>query len=240
MHLQDSFALPHAGGCDLGTRTIEPHMVALRRFGLDVKVTGGFYRVVVDRSNSGDRSIVLTERGDTATEDVLMAAARERHHGDPQRQPELHGAGSLPLPDQARRRDRGHRHHDAAGTRHPRIDCDIDYSPSEDPVEAMSMLAAAIVTGSEITVRRAPIEFLEIELVLLEEMGLRYDRGPEYVAVNGFTRLVDLRPVPLDAEITDRQDSPDAVPRPQHRQPPVLRGHRRERARLDPDPRLGL
>ena len=39
----------------------------------------------------------------------------------------------------------------------------------------MSLLAAAIVTESEITIRRVPIEFLEIELATLEEMGFRYD-----------------------------------------------------------------
>ena len=37
----------------------------------------------------------------------------------------------------------------------------------------MSLLTAAIVTQSELTIRRAPIEFLEIELAILEEMGLR-------------------------------------------------------------------
>ena len=55
------------------------------------------------------------------------------------------------------------------------IDVEVDYAPSEDPVEAMSLLAAGIVTESEITIRRAPIEFLEIELTILEEMGLDYD-----------------------------------------------------------------
>jgi hypothetical protein len=44
------------------------------------------------------------------------------------------------------------------------IDVDVDYAPSEDPIEAMSLLAAAIVTESEITICRVPIEFLEIEL----------------------------------------------------------------------------
>ena len=68
----------------------------------------------------------------------------------------------------------------------------MDYAPSEDPIEAMSLLAAAIVTKSEITVRRVPIEFLEIELALLEEMGFGYDRSPEYLAANGQTRLVDI------------------------------------------------
>ena len=52
--------------------------------------------------------------------------------------------------------------------------------------------AAAIVTQSEITIRRVPIEFLEIELATLEEMGFRYDRGEEYVALNEHTRLVDI------------------------------------------------
>ena len=35
------------------------------------------------------------------------------------------------------------------------------------------------------------IEFLEIELATLEEMGFRYDRSEEYVANNGETRLLD-------------------------------------------------
>jgi UDP-N-acetylglucosamine 1-carboxyvinyltransferase len=56
----------------------------------------------------------------------------------------------------------------------------------------MSLLTAGIVTGSELTVRRAPIEFLEIELAILAEMGLRFDLSPEYPAGNGRTRLVDV------------------------------------------------
>jgi len=72
------------------------------------------------------------------------------------------------------------------------IDVDVDYSPSEDPIEAMSLLAAAIVTDAEITVQRVPIEFLEIELSVLEEMGLRYTLSEEYLAANGRTRLADL------------------------------------------------
>jgi UDP-N-acetylglucosamine 1-carboxyvinyltransferase len=33
MHRVERFELPYAGGCDLGTRTVEPHMMALRPFG---------------------------------------------------------------------------------------------------------------------------------------------------------------------------------------------------------------
>jgi UDP-N-acetylglucosamine 1-carboxyvinyltransferase len=45
-------------------------------------------------------------------------------------------------------------------------------------------------------VRRVPIEFLEIELALLEEMGFRYRRSEEYLADNKRTRLVDLVTLP--------------------------------------------
>ncbi|WP_329124227.1 helix-turn-helix domain-containing protein [Streptomyces sp. NBC_01465] len=203
LHRMDRFKLPYAGGCDLGTRTIEPHMIALRRFGLDISATEGIYHAEVQRT-SPDRPIVLTERGDTVTENALLAAARNagttviRNASSNYMVQDLcfflealgvrvDGIGTTTL------------------TVHgvPEIDVDVDYSPSEDPVEAMSLLAAAVVTESELTIRRVPIEFLEIELAVLEEMGLDHDRSAEYAADNGRTRLIDLtvRPSKLEAPI---------------------------------------
>ncbi|MEZ0094776.1 UDP-N-acetylglucosamine 1-carboxyvinyltransferase [Streptacidiphilus sp. EB129] len=204
MHRHDRFKLPYAGGCDLGTRTVQPHLNALRRFGLEITATTGIYHAEVDRTVHPERPIVLTERGDTVTENALLAAARYdgvtviRNASSNYMVQDLcffleqlgvrvEGIGSTTL------------------TVHglPRIDCDVDYSPSEDPVEAMSLLAAAVVTESELTIRRVPVEFLEIELAVLEEMGLDHERGEEYHADNGRTRLVDLlvRPSKLRSPI---------------------------------------
>jgi UDP-N-acetylglucosamine 1-carboxyvinyltransferase len=85
----------------------------------------------------------------------------------------------------------------------PDIDVDVDYTPSEDPIEAMSLLTAAIVTSSTLTIRRVPIEFLEVELAVLTEMGLRHQRSAEYPAANGHTRLVDIttQPSPMIAPL---------------------------------------
>jgi UDP-N-acetylglucosamine 1-carboxyvinyltransferase len=204
LHREDTFQLPYAGGCDLGTRTVEPHMAALRPFGLDVKATGGEYHAMVNRAVSPGKPIVLTERGDTVTENAIMAAARYdgvtviRNASSNYMVQDLcfyldllgvriDGIGTTTLT--------------VHGVRE--IDVDVDYAPSEDPIEAMSLLTAAIVTGSEVTIRRAPVEFLEIELALLEEMGLDYSRSEEYLAENGRTRLVDLvtRPSRLHAPI---------------------------------------
>ena len=50
LHRADVFELPYAGGCNLGTRTVEPHMAALRPFGLEVKATDGSYHATVNRA----------------------------------------------------------------------------------------------------------------------------------------------------------------------------------------------
>lgn len=193
IHHEKQFELPYAGGCALGTRTVEPHMTALRPFGVQVEAAAGSYRVEVDPNTRPNKPIVLTERGDTVTENALMAAARSdgvtviRNASSNYMVQDLcffllelgvqvQGIGTTTLT--------------VRGV--PQIRRDVDYSPSEDPIEAMSLVTAAIVTGSEITVSRVPIEFMEIELALLEGMGLSFDQSAEYPAANGRTRLVDI------------------------------------------------
>src|SRR3712207_4672880 len=75
LHRAETFELPYAGGCNLGTRTVEPHLAALRPFGLEVKASDGLYHGTVTPGTAPSRPIVLTERGDTVTENALLAAA---------------------------------------------------------------------------------------------------------------------------------------------------------------------
>ncbi|NJQ01080.1 helix-turn-helix domain-containing protein [Streptomyces zingiberis] len=204
LHREDRFRLPYAGGCDLGTRTVQPHMTALRPFGLEITATEGTYHAEVNRSVTPDRPIVLTERGDTVTENALLAAAR--HDGVTVIR---NASSNYMVQDLCFFLERLGVTVEGVGTTTltvhgvPDISCDVDYAPSEDPVEAMSLLAAALVTESELTIRRVPVEFLEIELAVLEEMGLDHERSPEYPADNGRTRLIDLtvRPSKLSAPI---------------------------------------
>lgn len=193
LHQYDNFHLPFAGGCNLGTRTVEPHLVGLRPFGLNVEATTDYYDSKV-AAKTIDKPIVLTERGDTVTENVIMAAALYEgtvtiRNASPNYAVQdlcfflqklgvqIEGIGTTVL----------------RITGKPQINQDIEYYPSEDPIEAMSFIAAGVITNSEITIKRAPIEFLELELAILEEMGLDYDMSDEYVARNGHTRLVDIK-----------------------------------------------
>ena len=192
LYQYDDFKLPFAGGCNLGKRTVEPHLSGLRYFGMNVTAETDYYHAKTN-ADSGNRTILLTERGDTVTENIIMAAALSPdttiiRNASPNYMVQdvcfflkklgvkIEGIGTTTLK--------------ITGRKH--INKNIDYYPSEDPIEAMSFIAAAVVTDSEITIRRAPIEFLEIELATLAEMGLKFDLSEEYFANNGQTRLVDI------------------------------------------------
>ena len=198
LHRYDKFRLPYAGGCSLGTRTVEPHLKALETFGLkvDAATISGFYNIEVDQStlhNKQNRYIVLTERGDTVTENVLMAAALT-----PGKTTIIGASPNYMVQDICFFLEKLGVKISGIGTTtltiygRSRIDTDIDYHVSEDPIEAMSFIAAALVTHSEITLLRAPIEFLEIELEVLKNMHAKFSKSLEYLSMNGRTRLVDL------------------------------------------------
>ncbi len=212
LHQYNDFQLPFAGGCNLGTRTVEPHLVGLRHFGLDVEATTDYYHAVTHPTNI-TKPIVLTERGETVSENVIMAAATYpgttiiRNASFNYMVQDLcvflqklgviiNGIGTTTL----------------TITGLQTINKDIEYFPSEDPIEAMSFVAAGVVTNSEITIQRAPIEFLEIELATLAEMGLEYTLSDEYLAQNNHTRLVDIHL--KHSSLTAAKDKLHALPFP--------------------------
>ncbi|MDO5762346.1 MAG: helix-turn-helix domain-containing protein, partial [Bacteroidales bacterium] len=198
LHRYKRFRIPYAGGCSLGTRTVEPHLKALESFGLnvDAECNSGFYEVTVNEhtlTKYTDRYIVLTERGDTVTENVLMAAAM-----CPGKTTIVGASPNYMVQDVCFFLEKLGVKISGIGTTKlevygkSRIDTDIEYNLSEDPIEAMSFIAAALVTHSEITLRRVPIEFLEIVLEVLKTMNAKYEKSWEYLSANGRTRLIDL------------------------------------------------
>ncbi|MDO8591773.1 MAG: UDP-N-acetylglucosamine 1-carboxyvinyltransferase [bacterium] len=193
MHDYSEFKIPYAGGCEIGKRTILPHIYALEEFGAHIEAHKGSYHISVKR-HLPRRPVVLYESGDTTTENAILAAARiegetiikmasANYMGQDlcfflqKLGVKIDGIGTTIL------RVRGVKN----------IRKNVTYTPSEDPVEAMTFIAAAVTTNSSITIKRAPIEFLELELLKLEKMGLKLDVSDTYKADNGYTDLVDIK-----------------------------------------------
>lgn len=205
IHDFKKFNLPQAGGCRLGTRTVKPYFYALERIGVDIKTESDHYEISHNGlKQNGD--IIMYESGDTATETVLMAAARIPgttviKFASPNYQVQdvcffleklgvkIEGIGTATLTV-----------HGVAN-----INVDAEYYVNEDPIEAMSLLAAAIVTKSQITIERVPIDFLELELFKLEKMGFKYKIVKRYKANNDISNLVDLVTYPSELKALEEK-----------------------------------
>jgi len=191
LHDYKTFKIPYAGGCKLGRRSVEPHWFALEEFGVSIFTTTGHYEVTVDKKPAG--RIVLYESGDTTTENALMAAARV-----PEETIIELASANYAIQDLCFFLQKLGVKIDGIGTTTLRvrgvasIKKNVVYAPAEDPIEAMFFTAAAVATNSSITIRRVPIEFMSLELLKLEKMGLKVDRTERYKAANGHTDLVDL------------------------------------------------
>lgn len=186
-----SFKLPHIGGCKMGQRTIAAHRYALEDLGLKIETKEDYYEI--KNSGKAKKEVVMYEASDTATTNTILRAAvlPQKTVIDFAQQNymvlevcyflkklgiKIEGVGTKTLAIEG----------------NPNINVDIEYFNSEDPIEAMLFITAAIVTNSKLLIKRAPIDFLKLELLKLEKMGLRYDISYPYLSNNGYTKLVDL------------------------------------------------
>ncbi len=203
IHHKSKFTLPHASGCNMGLRSIAAHKHALEAFGVSIKIKSNHYEIA--RKKLKPAEIVMYEASDTATTNALVAAAlipgkTILKYAPPNYEVQdvcffleklgvqIEGIGTTTLT--------------VHGVKS--INTDITHYNSEDPIESMMFITAAIVTGSKLKVKRCPIEFLEIELLKLKYMGLKFEVGKTYKAKNERTKLADItvRPSKLVASPT--------------------------------------
>lgn len=192
-HLLGSFDLPAPAGCNLGKRTLGAHIDALAKLGIAVSANEDAHTYHVETKEMHPAEIIMYEASDTGVENVLMAAAKIpgvttikfasanymvqdlcvflRHCGV-----KVEGVGTSTLVV-----------HGLSD-----INSEVHGHPSEDPIESMFFISLAATTRSEITIERCPIDFLELELYTLQQMGLSYERGEAYASENGHTVLRDI------------------------------------------------
>lgn len=211
LHHARRFTLPHPGGCRLGERNVLSHLFALERFGAKIKTRSKDYLAVHQGLRAAE--VVLYESGDTVTENALMAAALI-----PGTTTIKYASANYQVQDLCFFLQELGVRIDGIGTTTlivqgaQEINRVASYALSEDPIEAMFFLATAILTASRIRINRAPIEFLELELLKLEKMGFKYKILRRYKAENGLTKLVDISTYP--SRLTALSDKIEGRPYP--------------------------
>lgn len=191
MHMFNEFKIPYAGGCKLGTRTVKPHLYALEEFGVDIDTKSGYYNVKVQKKLP--KTIIMYESGDTTTENAIMAAAlcggevtlkmasanymvQDLCFFLKKLGVKIEGVGTSTLKIKGIKE----------------VKRNVTFYPTEDPIESMTFIAAAVATDSQINVHRVPIDFVELEILKLSKMGLKVDVNKTYKAENGHSNLADI------------------------------------------------
>lgn len=211
IHLLPKFSIPHASGCKLGKRTIAAHTYALNDLGVSIETTNSAYNISTKKLKSAE--IVMYEAGDTACENILMAAAKI-----PGKTVIKFASANYMVQEVCFFLESLGVKIDGVGTSTltvhgvTEINKNIEYTNSEDPIESMMFIAAAIVTDSNIKIERCPIDFLALELDKLKRMGLKYKVSKVYKSYNERTNLVDIEIMP--SKLTALEDKIHALPYP--------------------------
>ena len=190
-HRHNSFRLGLSGGCNMGKRTIVAHTYGLAKLGIDIAIEEDYFEIT-KKDVSADE-IVMYEASDTATINLIMAATLT-----PQVTTISFASANYQVQEVCFFLEKLGIKIEGVGTSTLRvhgvesIEQDVEYTNSEDPIEAMMFIAAAITTQSSLTINRAPVDFLSLELFTLELMGLSFSLSEQYFSENEKTKLVDI------------------------------------------------
>ncbi|MFZ2038842.1 MAG: UDP-N-acetylglucosamine 1-carboxyvinyltransferase [Minisyncoccia bacterium] len=212
IHEFKKFRLPRSGGCKLGARSIQPHIYALEELGVKIETKEKYYEITHSGLNK-NREIILYEAGDTVTENAIMAAARlpgtttikyasANYMGQDlcffleKLGVKIQGIGTTTIIVEGKEK----------------INEDIIYYLGEDPIDSMFFISVAATTNSKMKITRCPINFLEMELLKLEKMGLKFKKSKTYKSLNERLDLVDIQIFP--SKLVALEDKIEAHPYP--------------------------
>ncbi|MEJ2503359.1 MAG: UDP-N-acetylglucosamine 1-carboxyvinyltransferase [Gemmatimonadota bacterium] len=178
--------VPLPGGCRLGERKYDLHVMVLERLGAQVWEEDGY---LCARAGGGGRlkgaEIHLPLRSTGATENAILAGSLARGRTtvwNPHIRPEILDLIALLRTMGARIQVHGQRSIEIdgverlGGARHTVI---------PDNVEALTWAVASVITGGDVEIVGFPFEHLEVPLIFLRESGKHYYRGQDSLVVRG-------------------------------------------------------
>jgi len=193
------------GGCAIGPRPINLHLMGLERLGATIRLDQGYVEVQARRLRGA--RITFDLQTVTGTENLMMAAALAEGTTILENaacEPEVDDLARLLTAMGARVEGTGtatitiHGVPVLGGASHQII---------PDRIEAGTFAVAAAVTGGDITLRGCRPGHLEAVITKLEEAGAQIEAGPDTLRVTGVgrPRAVNVRTHPFPGFATDMQ-----------------------------------
>lgn len=193
------------GGCAIGTRPVNLHLAGLAKMGAEVTIEHGYIKAQAARLRGA--RITFDTPTVTGTENLMMAAclaegttvlenaAREPEIVDlaaflRKRGANISGAGSDCITIEGVRALRGG-----------------DHEVIPDRIEAGTYLAAAAITGGDVSVERCIPRHMEAVVMKLREAGAELTEGKEQIRLKASRRLrgTDVKTFPYPGFPTDMQ-----------------------------------
>ncbi len=193
------------GGCAIGARPINLHLMGLEQMGVEVQLDHGYVIARADRLKGA--TISFDQVTVTGTENLMMAATLAEGTTllkNAAREPEVVALAEYLCKMGARI--------EGAGTAEITIKGVKELFPGSfrvipDRIEAGTYLVAAGITGGELKLNSCRPEHLEAVIQKLQAAGLSIDAGDDFLRVrsNGIIQSVDIKTWPYPAFPTDMQ-----------------------------------
>ncbi len=195
------------GGCAIGARPIDLHLKNLMKLGADISLEAGY----VNASTKGfvGRSITFNFPSVGATENLMMAACLAEG------ETVIENAAMEPeVEDLACFLKAMGNHIEGIGTSRLVIHGitsinelkEVEYEAIGDRIEAGTYLIAALMTGSDIKVKKIKPRIMSVALHILEEMGAQFDFGDDYIRVKpSLLKWTKIHTAPYPGYPTDLQ-----------------------------------
>jgi UDP-N-acetylglucosamine 1-carboxyvinyltransferase len=203
-HGEAQVSLP--GGCAIGTRPVDLHIMALERMGAEVELTDGYIRARAPNGLKG-ATIRFPTVSVGATENALMAAALAQGETVLQnaaREPEIADLAQCLVAMGAKIEGVGRGAMRIEGVSRLR---GADYAVMPDRIEQGTYAMAAAITGGDVELLGGRMELLAAALPALQEAGVEILQTPEGFRVRrpGALGPVDVQTQPYPGFATDLQ-----------------------------------
>lgn len=179
--------VPLPGGCKLGERKYDLHVMLLENLGAEVWEEGEYLCAKAKNGRLYGAEIHLPMRSTGATENSIIAASLaigKTTVFNPHIRPEIMDLIAMLNKMGAKIKVFGQKSIEIEGVDNL---LGTTHTVIPDNMEALTWAIGAVITNGEVEIQNFPFEHLEVPLIYLRESGMKFYRGEESLIVKGGT-----------------------------------------------------